>query len=136
MTMDNAANMIWAGDVSTTALMRIFAERKGDDPAKYNGITFFEAYDAGDSDAKESLQQMGRNTAAGIFAIQSILDLECYAIGGGISAQPALIEYIKRHLNRLYSDCPYQIPRAEIVTCKFQNDANLYGALQCYLENA
>ena len=46
-----------------------------------------------------------------------------------------LIEYIRRHLNQLYSDCPYRIPRAEIVTCKFQNDANLYGAMQCYLEN-
>ena len=57
-------------------------------------------------------------------------------IGGGISAQPVLIEYIRKHLNQLYLDCPYMIPRAEIVTCKFQNDANLYGALQCYLEYA
>ena len=24
--------------------------------------------------------------------------------------------------------------RPEVVTCKFQNDANLYGALQCYWE--
>lgn len=43
-------------------------------------------------------------------------------------------DFYFRHV--LYSDCPYMIPRAEIVTCKFQNDANLYGALQCYLENA
>ena len=43
-------------------------------------------------------------------------------------------DFYFRHV--LYSDCPYMIPRAEIVTCKFQNDANLYGALQCYLEYA
>ena len=73
--------------------------------------------------------------AVQIFNLQTILDSERIAIGGGISAQPVLIEYIRRHLNQLYSDCPYLIPRAEIVTCKFQNDANLYGAMQCYLEN-
>ncbi len=73
--------------------------------------------------------------AVQIFNLQTILDSERIAIGGGISAQPVLIEYIRRHLNQLYSDCPYRIPRAEIVTCKFQNDANLYGAMQCYLEN-
>ena len=73
--------------------------------------------------------------AVQIFNLQTILDSERIAIGGGISAQPVLIEYIRRHLNQLYSDCPYLIPRAGIVTCKFQNDANLYGAMQCYLEN-
>lgn len=73
--------------------------------------------------------------AVQIFNLQTILDSERIAIGGGISAQPVLIEYIRRHLNQLYSDCPYRIPRAEIVICKFQNDANLYGAMQCYLEN-
>lgn len=32
-----------------------------------------------------------------------------------------------------YAACPYDVPRAEVVTCKFQNDANLVGALQCFL---
>lgn len=29
--------------------------------------------------------------------------------------------------------CPYQVPQADVVTCKFQNDANLIGAMQCFL---
>jgi len=96
----------------------------------------FDAVNAGEKEAIESLTEFTKGIAVQIFNFQTVLDPERIAIGGGISAQPVLIEYIKRHLDRLYSDCPYQIPRAKIVTCKFQNDANLYGALQCYLERA
>ena len=96
----------------------------------------FNAVKAGEKEAIESLTKFTRGIALQIFNLQTVLDPERIAIGGGISAQPTLIEYIKRHLGKLYAECPYQIPRAEIVTCKFQNDANLYGALQCYMEYA
>ena len=33
----------------------------------------------------------------------------------------------------MYASCPYDVPQAQVVTCKFFNDANLYGALQCFL---
>ena len=62
-----------------------------------------------------------------------MLDPERFAVGGGISAQPVFIEYIKNNLKALYADCPYHVPHAEVVSCKFQNDANLIGALQCFL---
>jgi len=52
---------------------------------------------------------------------------------GGISAQPVLVDAIRKQLKKLYSICPYVVPEAEVVACKFQNDANLFGALQCYL---
>ncbi|MBR2214381.1 MAG: hypothetical protein IJ849_01325 [Selenomonadaceae bacterium] len=29
--------------------------------------------------------------------------------------------------------CPFHVPPAEVVTAKFRHDANLIGALQCYL---
>ena len=104
-------------------------------PFEVDGLMVFRAVNAGEKEAIESLTKFTRGIAVQIFNLQTILDSERIAIGGGISAQPVLIEYIRRHLNQLYSDCPYRIPRAEIVTCKFQNDANLYGAMQCYLEN-
>ncbi len=68
-----------------------------------------------------------------IFNLQTILDPERFAIGGGISSQPIFIKYIKKNLDDLYDNCPYNIPKAEIVACKFQNDANLIGAMQCFL---
>ena len=125
---------VWGNRNGTPRLCRLYAERKGLDPSKIDGRMVFNAVNAGEKEAIESLSRFTRGIAVQIFNLQTVLDPERIAIGGGISAQPALIEYIRRHLDQLYSDCPYQIPRAEIVTCKFQNDANLYGALQCYLE--
>lgn len=40
---------------------------------------------------------------------------------------------IRRHLDELYAQCPYRVPRAQVVACEFHNDANLIGALQCFL---
>ena len=126
---------VWGNLCGTPRLCRIYAERKGLDPSDVDGLLVFNAVNAGEKEARDSLSSFTREIAVQIFNLQTVLDPEKIAIGGGISAQPALIEYIRRHLDQLYSDCPYQIPRAEIVTCKFQNDANLYGALQCYLEH-
>lgn len=127
---------VWGNRNGTPRLCRLYAEKKGLDPSEVDGLMVFNAVNAGEKEAVESLTKFTRGIAVQIFNLQTVLDPERIAIGGGISAQPVLIEYIRKHLDQLYSDCPYMIPRAEIVTCKFQNDANLYGALQCYLENA
>ena len=124
---------LWGNRNGTPRLCRLYAEKKGLDPDTVDGLMVFNAVNAGEKEAIDSLIKFTRGIAVQIFNLQTILDPERIAIGGGISAQPVLIEYIKKHLDRLYSDCPYQIPRAEIVTCKFQNDANLIGALQCFL---
>lgn len=49
--------------------------------------------------------------------------------------EPEALECLQ-NLNKLYAECPYHVPHAEVVSCKFQNDANLVGALQCYLASA
>lgn len=56
-------------------------------------------------------------------------------IGGGISEEPVFMETLRKHLNEIYEKCPYSIPHAEVVTCAFSNDANLIGALSCWLED-
>ena len=127
---------VWGNCNGTPRLCRLYAEKKGLDPSEVDGLMVFNAVKAGEKEAIDSLTKFTRGIAVQIFNLQTVLDPERIAIGGGISAQPILIEYIKRHLGKLYAECPYQIPRAEIVTCKFQNDANLYGALQCYMEYA
>ena len=131
----NAMGLIWAGDTSAPALMRMYAERKNEDPAKFTGISFFEAYDAGDSDAHEALKEFGRRAVAGIYAVQSVLDLECYAIGGGISARKEVTDVIRECLQEKAAEFPY-VPfgTPEIVTCRYGNDANLIGALHFHLD--
>lgn len=125
---------VWGNCSGTPRLCSLYARKKGLDPSEVDGLRVFQGVKAGEKEAVESLDLFTRTIAVQIFNLQTVLDPERIAIGGGISEQPALVEYIERHLDRLYSDCPYRIPRAEIVTCRFRNDANLYGALQSYLE--
>ena len=66
---------------------------------------------------------------------QFIVDPERIAIGGGISAQPVLLELIKEALKELNTVFPYPIPLPDVVTCRFYNDSNLIGALYVHLKS-
>lgn len=124
---------VWGNRGGTSGLCRMYAARKDMKPEQVNGIMVFDAVHAGERDAIECLDLFTREIAIQLFNIQTILDLERFAIGGGISAQPILIEKIRDQLDTLYGECPYRVPRAEVVACTFRNDANLIGALQCFL---
>lgn len=126
---------VWGNRCGIPRLCELFAKRKGINPSEVNGVIFFEALDKKDLEAKECFWQYTKEIAVQIFNLQTILDVERFAIGGGISAQPIFIDYIRGHLKGLYEKCPYPISQAEVVCCELQNDANLIGALQCFLAN-
>ena len=128
----------WTGLVSASGLLHSYAVRKGLSPTGrgLDGVQFFAAYDAGEPETVETLQAFGKQAAAGIYAIQSVLDVQRFAIGGGISARPEVTAIIRESLERLFSLLPFTpFPCPEIVTCRYGNDANLIGALRFYLEN-
>lgn len=127
---------VWGNRCGTPGLCRMFAEKKGLNPEMVDGLQVFDAVNRQDADAVECLQEFTRQVAVQIFNLQNVLDPERFAIGGGISEQPIFIEYIRKHLKAMYANCPYNVPRAEVVGCKFLNDANLIGALQCFLADA
>lgn len=127
-----ACETVWGNRCGTPSLCRNYAQRKNLNPSEVDGIRVFEAVHAGDEDAVAVLSEFTKNVAVQIFNLQTILDPGRFAIGGGISAQPVFIEYIKRHLEQMYAMSPYFVPHAEVVSCKFGNDANLVGAFQCY----
>ena len=62
-----------------------------------------------------------------------VVDVEKFAIGGGISSQEIFIDYIRKNLEKIYDNCLMNFPRTEIVPCKFRNNANLIGAVFNYL---
>ncbi len=126
---------VWGNRCGVPQLCRLYAKRKNLPENEVNGKIVFQAVNAGDIDAMESLREYTGEIAVQIFNLQNIYDPDRFAIGGGISAQPILIEMIQEHLKTLYTSCPYYVRHAEIVTCKFRNDANLYGAYQCFMEN-
>ncbi|MBR2684627.1 MAG: ROK family protein [Erysipelotrichaceae bacterium] len=129
-------NLIWAGNTSATGLLMKYAVKKGLDVWKLNGLQFFEAYDSGDSDAIEALEEFAKITAVGIFSLQSVLDLERYAIGGGISARMEITDKIREKVDELFEKNPgAPFGKPEIVRCKYGNDANMIGALKFYLND-
>lgn len=66
--------------------------------------------------------------------IQLLIDVDTILIGGGISVQPKLIECIKENMNCMKTWFS-TIEMPEIQACKFNNDANLLGALYYYNNN-
>ncbi len=125
----------WANAASTSALVRMYAEAIGKDPSEVDGRIFFDAANKGDETALAVLDRYCDNLIAGLITLQLILDVQRYAIGGGISKQPLLLETINRKVDDLFEKMKGMTPasRPEIVACTFGNDANMIGALYHYL---
>lgn len=124
---------VWALKNGTTFLLENLAKKKNISEDELDGLKFFEMANNGDSDALEVLDTFCSNMAIQIFNLQTILDCEKFAIGGGISAQSILFEYIEKNLKYLYDKFPIKVPQAKVVQTKFLNDANLIGALYTHL---
>lgn len=83
------------------------------------------------SKANEIFKDYCYQIAKVIFNVQTVLDLKAIAIGGGISAQHIVIDEINNQYDKLLrSDEIYsQFKKPKILSAKFKNNANLYGAL-------
>ena len=125
----------WASISSTKALVRDYAEAIGKDPSEVDGRIFFEAVNSNDETALNVLEHFCDTVITGIMTLQLTLDVRRYAIGGGISKQPALLSTLNRRLDELFEELKGRTPasKPEIVACHFGNDANMIGALYHYL---
>lgn len=124
---------IWGRRCSALRLSRDYAEKKHLSPDRVDGEAVFAALENGDEDAEAALREYTDEIAVQFFNLQTVLDLERIAIGGGISAQPKFLEYIQTRLDEMYAGSSYYTPCVEIVRCQFGSDANLIGALQYWL---
>ena len=109
----------------------------GEDPEKLDGIQIFDRANKGEEAVLKALKEFTDTLAVQIYNLNVILDLDVVAIGGGISKQPLLLEYLNRSMNELMEHHPIRkitpyVPKPEITNCKFYNDANLIGALYHY----
>ena len=90
----------------------------------------FEEIEAGDNIAIEAIKMYAVSLGSIIFNLQAVLDVEKFAIGGGVSIPPQFIYYIQQKINYLFDNKKTQfLAKPEIVPCKFFNDSNLIGAL-------
>ena len=104
---------------------------------KIDGIEFFKRVNDKDPMAREVLRQFAKLTAAYFYNLQTVLDIDTIAIGGGISAQPVLLEFIKEECDIIWQGkygmmLPCKEPN--IVLCQYGNDANLIGAVKNFLD--
>ena len=132
--MTSEVPFIWAHLCGTMGLTEVYEREKNLPHRSMNGRDFFELANAQDPIALKVLTQFSQRFANGVLGIQAILDTQVIAIGGGISAQPLLIESLRKAVDELYglySGMP--ISKPEIVRCAFANDSNLYGALYHHL---
>ena len=129
----HAGSAIWAGKIAAGAIVPKFGLAKG--LANADGVMLFDAYEAGDPDAKAIMDDYAVWASSGIITLQAVLDLPRYAVGGGISARPETTTLIRDAVDKLFEMHPYlPFSKPEIVTCKYGNEANLIGALAFHLE--
>ena len=128
------ANDTWAGRAGNPRLRRLVANARGiEDPDEINGYDVFRWAEEGDPRVLMALDQFTRSIAHMIVNLQIIYDPDRFAIGGGISRQPLLLEYIRKNLDYFYGQFKWPGQSADVTTCKFFNDANLIGAYSYFL---
>lgn len=128
----------WASQNSVNNLVKIYADRIGSDASVLNGRILFAKANEGDEDALAALREFCVGIAAGLISLQSVIDVEKVAVGGGISKQPLLMEVLHKTIEEMYAPFVGSMPMTlpEIVPCTFGNDANMIGALYHYLFEA
>lgn len=123
----------WGTLNGSKGLLSSAAEIKNIPIQELDGYKLFEYVNAGDEDVIKVLDDFTYKLAVQIFNLQCILDPEVFAIGGGISSQDILIDYIKKNVDKYHGHFKLDIPKPQVVRCKFRNDANLIGALYNFL---
>ena len=129
----------WGSIGGVKTLYELVHQNTGIPLSKLDGFKVFEMATHGDEGALEALDQYTKRLALPIYNLQTILDLELMAIGGGISKQPLLLTYLQKNLDENYERNPIHnfapfVPRPKVTTCKFYNDANIIGALYHHLQ--
>lgn len=132
--MDN----YWGMNSGAEGLAKIVAKHTGEDWKSYDGIRIFELANNGDEKVLHGLKEFTDRLAIQIYNLNIYLDLDMIAIGGGISQQPLLHEYLRKSMEEMTETIPLKsispyVPVPKLTNCRFYNDANLIGALYHFM---
>ena len=123
----------WGFSGGARQLSSKVAEVKQLNPDEVDGYFIFEKANEGDEEVLAILDEFTKQIAAQIVNLQCVIDPQRVAIGGGISAQPLLLEYIRKNVDSFSDNFGNYKPGVQVVPCTFRNDSNLIGALYHYL---
>jgi len=127
-------NETFAANGGMPALLKMAAKKMNIPESGLSGEELFSRANCGEDLAIECIRAYAHNLAVQINNLHFIFNPEKIAIGGGVSAQPLLMELIHEELSELVKVYPNTVPAAEITNCKFFNDSNLIGALYVHLK--
>lgn len=122
----------FAGGYASAVQMIKKVNRAINNEDEMDGLAAFEAINKGKEEARKIFAEYCKRIAAIIIDIQAVVDLDAIAIGGGISAQPIVVEGINQAYDKVLAGNKLireTFTRPKIVEAKFKNGANLYGAL-------
>ena len=123
----------WSTRNGIKGLLERVQEQLGTDQ-EYTGIEIFEMANQGNEKVIAGIDAFCQELATQIFNVHIIFDCEKVAIGGGISAQPLLIELIQKHFDDIFNHLGFDVYKPPIVPCYYRNDANLIGALYQHIQ--
>lgn len=130
----NADNEMLYGSVGSAVNMIERVNKLTSKTDLTNGQRAFEQINAGNPAACKIFKDYCHQIAKLILNMQSVVDLEKYVIGGGISAQPIVTKTINQEYDALFQKEAMQwvkamLTRPQIENASMGNQANLYGAL-------
>ncbi|MGN0181069.1 MAG: ROK family protein, partial [Candidatus Ornithomonoglobus sp.] len=121
---------------SVTGLIKMAERHTG--MTSLDGRKIFAEINNGNEKMLNVLKDFSMRVAVNIFNLNIILDCDRVALGGGISRENLLLEYVRESLEKCVHDKTIMkynpaLPIPEVVQCRFFNDSNMVGALYHYL---
>lgn len=92
----------------------------------------FELAEKGDRKMKEEIDEHFYYMGLGLYNLQVTYDPEAIFIGGAISERVDYIDRIYQTIDRFIFQNPFPVPRPQLLSCQFGNDANLIGAVHVF----
>lgn len=114
---------------SMSALIDIYNQKVDEEHQEKYGKEIADLYLAGDETAKEAMDEWCKNVIQGLYLIIICYNPEIICIGGGISKEDWFLEKIKDMMENTVEHDFMDIISTKIDRCKFDNDANLLGAV-------
>ncbi len=114
--------------VSTNALTYHVAKKKKLKPEAVSGELIYKWVREGDAEVQDILEDFYFKIAKMCCSLYVTLNPDVILLGGGISAEPAFIEGVRKYVDKI-KKITKVFNGIRIDICKHRNDSNLYGAL-------
>ncbi|MGO4938327.1 ROK family protein [Fundicoccus sp. Sow4_H7] len=111
-----------------------YAEELGLQAGEISGKEMFQRADSKEALAMKYVESLKDGLARGIQTLLVALNPDKVVIGGAISSRQDLIDEVSERIKQLLVQTNASDVEANILACRFNNDANLIGAVIAFLE--